>query len=79
MNTFQIELAAWIIQDGNHDDFSVGQEAKFVLEFYPRSLGLAQPGTPRFDLTGPARYSIHGRVDFVVRTSRSMLIPGTMV
>jgi len=65
MDTFQIGLSAWIIQDGNYGDFSVGQEATFALEFYPRSLSLAQPGTPRLDSIGPARYSILGRVDFV--------------
>ena len=65
MNTLQIGLAAWIIQDGNYDDFAVNQEAKFALEFCPHSLSPAQPGTPRLDSIGPARYSIHGHVDFV--------------
>ena len=31
-----IGLSAWIIQDGNYGDFSVGQRAEFALEFYAR-------------------------------------------
>jgi hypothetical protein len=30
-----VGLFSWIIQDGNYDDFEVGQAAKFALEFYP--------------------------------------------
>ena len=29
----QVGLASWIIQDGNYGDFTVGQQAKFALEF----------------------------------------------
>jgi hypothetical protein len=65
INNLQIGLAAWIIQDGNYSEFTVGQEAKFALEFYPHSLSTAQPGTLRFEAIGPALYSIYGRVDFV--------------
>jgi hypothetical protein len=65
MNTVQIGLAAWIIQDGNYGDFSVGQEAQFALDFYfPDSFAIAQPGTPKFVAAGPATYSIHARVEF---------------
>jgi len=41
MESLNIGVAAWIIQDGNYGDFSVGQKAKFALEFYPHSLILS--------------------------------------
>lgn len=31
---WSISLAAWIIQDGNYGDFSVGDRAEFALEFF---------------------------------------------
>lgn len=33
-SVWSIGLAAWIIQDGNYADFSVGDRAEFALEFY---------------------------------------------
>lgn len=33
--TFDIGLSAWIIQDGNYEDFEQGQTRSFALEFYP--------------------------------------------
>src|SRR5262245_42421183 len=65
METFQIGLASWIIQDGNYADFSVGQDTQFALEFHPYSLTLAQAEKCTVNPIGPARYLIHGRVDFI--------------
>ena len=33
-STWNIYLSAWIIQDGNYPDFSVGQTAEFAVEFF---------------------------------------------
>ena len=30
----EISLSRWIIEDGNYDDFSVGDRRKFALEFW---------------------------------------------
>jgi hypothetical protein len=38
MESLNIGVSAWIIQDGNYDDFNAGQECRFALEFYPHSL-----------------------------------------
>lgn len=38
---FHVGLSAWIIQDGNYDDFECGGTARFALEFYSEK-GLAQ-------------------------------------
>jgi len=60
-----IGLSSWIIQDGNYGDFSVGQETKFALEFYPPN-GLQ----PCADIALAAehirasRYRIRGRIVF---------------
>lgn len=46
--TFDIGLSAWIIQDGNYEDFEQGQTRSFALEFYPEKplllIPLAQVG-----------------------------------
>jgi hypothetical protein len=65
MNSLEVGLAAWIIQDGNYDDFSVGQEASFALEFHSRTLRPTQPESKKLHHVGRATYSIHGRVEFV--------------
>jgi hypothetical protein len=33
METWNIGLSSWIIQDGNYADFQIGQQAEFALEF----------------------------------------------
>mgnify|MGYP003473031586 CR=1 FL=1 len=33
--TWSLDLAAWIIQDGNYPDFELGQSAEFAVEFWP--------------------------------------------
>jgi hypothetical protein len=38
MKSLNVGVDAWIIQDGNYCDFTVGQEIQFALEFYPHSL-----------------------------------------
>ena len=38
METLNIGIDSWIIQDGNYGNFVVGQDTKFAIEFYPLSL-----------------------------------------
>jgi hypothetical protein len=38
MESLNVGVDAWIIQDGNYSDFTVGQKTQFALEFYPHSL-----------------------------------------
>jgi hypothetical protein len=40
-----VGLAAWIIQDGNYDDFAVGDHAEFALQCYPEGLAPVRAGT----------------------------------
>jgi hypothetical protein len=40
-----VGLAAWIIQDGNYDDFAVGDHAEFALQCCPEGLAPVRAGT----------------------------------
>jgi hypothetical protein len=40
MRTLQIGLSSWIIQDGNYEEFEVGREYRFALEFYAPDLAI---------------------------------------
>jgi hypothetical protein len=39
---WDINLSAWIIQDGNYGDFSTGQHAEFALEFFRYDIRLTE-------------------------------------
>jgi hypothetical protein len=42
-----IDLSAWIIQDGNYEDFERSQQTSFALEFYPgENLQVCAPVAP---------------------------------
>jgi hypothetical protein len=57
-----IGIDSWIIQDGNYREFSVGQEAQFALEFYPRSLKPSACESPAAIHLRASRYRICGQV-----------------
>ncbi len=38
METLNVSLDSWIIQDGNYPNFRVGEKKQFAIEFYPHSL-----------------------------------------
>ncbi|MBI5432136.1 MAG: hypothetical protein HZA52_04820 [Planctomycetes bacterium] len=64
--TFHIGLAAWIIQDGNYEDFEVGREYRFALEFYPHDVVVAPDASsiPRLAHVGNARHDAVGTIVF---------------
>jgi hypothetical protein len=62
MDSLNIGIDAWIIQDGNYGDFSVGQEAQFALEFYPHSLKSSNCESPSAVLLKATRYQVCGQV-----------------
>lgn len=62
MDSLNVGIASWIIQDGNYGDFKVGQEAKFALEFYPRSLAKSKQATKLAKHTAANRYQICGQM-----------------
>jgi hypothetical protein len=62
--TWAIHLDSWIIQDGNYDDFSRGQDAAFAVEFYPDELVVVSAGDRTASHLGGNRYHIEGEVAF---------------
>jgi predicted DCC family thiol-disulfide oxidoreductase YuxK len=64
MGLLKVGVDSWIIQDGNYDDFKVGQEARFALEFSPISLKSSNcESHSAAELTG-SRYKIRAQVIF---------------
>jgi hypothetical protein len=64
MESLNIGIDSWIIQDGNYADFKVGEKKQFALEFYPHSL---QSSNSRQHLAinlKLSRYKICGQVVF---------------
>jgi hypothetical protein len=59
---FEIGLSAWIIQDGNYDNFESGQAAQFALEFFPKTTLFSEEKKKSFKCTGDARYEVVGEV-----------------
>lgn len=61
-----VGLSAWIIMDGNYDDFGVGQEVDFALEFCPLGgLRPSRPGEKAAEHLGASRYRIRAEVVFL--------------
>lgn len=60
-----ISLSSWIIQDGNYDDFRIGETRKFGLEFYPEDLKLSDNQNISFSHLEGSRYKICSRLIFL--------------
>lgn len=66
MNSYTVELASWIIQDGNYADFQRGETRAFAIEF--SGFGLLVPCSPPVDRRLTARladddlYEVTGRI-----------------
>jgi hypothetical protein len=66
MQSLQIGLSSWIIQDGNYPDFQAGQEYRFALEFYAQdpSIDDSLPAMRALAQMGSAKYRADGSVIF---------------
>ncbi len=63
MNTINVSLASWIIQDGNYKDFQTGKDYRFALEYYaPQPLQRLQIGSRVIKHASAYRYDICGQV-----------------
>jgi len=61
--SWAIDLAAWIVQDGNYPDFEQGQTAEFALEFWPiGELESTGPGLRFARRLSDATYDVCGEV-----------------
>jgi len=66
METINIGVASWIIQDGNYHDFSLGETHQFALEFYaPEPLKRSREQMPRMVAVVGNEYDASARVAFV--------------
>ena len=68
MEPLDIGVAAWIIQDGNYADFTVGQVVQFALEFYPHSLTASRETSKSATHLKGSIYDVCGQV--VYRTNQ---------
>lgn len=62
MDSLNVGIDAWIIQDGNYGDFAVGEKTQFALEFYPHSLKSSGCESPSATNVKASRYQICGQV-----------------
>ncbi len=62
MGSLDVGIDAWIIQDGNYGDFTVGQKTQFALEFHPHSLKSSDCKSSSATHVKASRYQICGQV-----------------
>lgn len=65
MREFTIGLSSWIIQDGNYNDFAVGDQTQFALEFYPEEINKSNAKTIKIESIEDAKYTINGVIVFL--------------
>lgn len=58
-------LSPWILDDGNYEDFHVGDVASFALECYPRSLAPSTQAGARAAHVEGGRYQVNAAVAYV--------------
>ena len=63
MDTLNVGLASWIIQDRNYEDFEAGKNYCFALQYYaPQPLERAKLGSRMIKLASAYRYDVCGQV-----------------
>lgn len=60
-----VGLSGWIVQDGNYDDFAVGEERTFALEFAPVTVGPGRGALPNLRHVHESVYDFDGTVVFL--------------
>lgn len=61
--SWAIDLAVWIIQDGNYPDFEKAQSVEFAVEFWPvGELAATTTGTRSARHLADATYGVDGEV-----------------
>ena len=58
-------MDAWIIQDGNYGDFSVGDKSTFALEFFGDAFSLSEKRVVELELIKESTYRMCGEVIYV--------------
>jgi len=65
MESLNIGLDSWIIQDGNYPDFATGQKTQFALEFSPHSVEASESKSPSATHLKASRYQVCAQVAYV--------------
>ncbi|MBB6583779.1 hypothetical protein [Ralstonia solanacearum] len=63
-----VGINAWVIQDGNYGDFSLGEQHKLAIEFYGPGLTATPERVKRCHHAGEGVYAVAGEVIFVTPT-----------
>ncbi|HOI53830.1 MAG TPA: hypothetical protein PLP01_01140 [Phycisphaerae bacterium] len=59
---WKLNLASWIVQDGNYGDFAKGDECEVALEFWAKTLELTEQSQPRCTWVTDCYYDVVARV-----------------
>jgi hypothetical protein len=63
MNTLNVGLTSWIIQDGTYEEFEAGKDYRFALEYYaPNGLTSSDCNQPTMRQISADRYEIRAQV-----------------
>ena len=63
-NEWLAEIPAWVIQDGNYDDFAIGQTCRFALGCGPEELESTAAGPKAAMSLGDGLYAVTAEVRF---------------
>lgn len=55
-------LQSWVIQDGNYDDFAVGQRRRFAVQYFSEGFRDAEVGARAATPLGESRYEVSGQI-----------------
>jgi hypothetical protein len=64
MKQWQIGISSWIIQDGNYEDFKIGDQSKFAIEFYSENMEKTNSNSKKAIIKSKAIYEINAEVVF---------------
>ncbi len=62
MIPLNVGLDAWMIQEGCYDNFCVGDQVDFVLEFFPRWMSHSRPEVREVEHLGNCYYRLRARI-----------------
>ena len=62
MDEIQIGVSSWIIQDGNYDDFRIGDHRKFALEFSEEGIKKGRVGVKEYKRIKGSIYCINAEI-----------------
>jgi hypothetical protein len=68
MNSLQIGISSWIIQDGNYPDFRIGDVVRLALEFHPHAIRESSTTSTSCSHVSGSNYRVTARTIFVTKS-----------